>query len=83
MSTINYLPLRLYLPFVRQFRTWEESLDIFLPDEDSSSDVYDEADEDSNAEDYYTNEYPDEWEGSEAEYGSEDEYDGMPTLCTR
>ncbi|KAI9009792.1 hypothetical protein BC832DRAFT_591122 [Gaertneriomyces semiglobifer] len=50
--------------------TLDQDANVFLIDEDEDSDVLDEADEDSNAEDYYQNEYPDEWESSdEDEYG--------------
>ena len=37
-----------------------------------STDIQDEADEDSNEEDYYTNDYPDEEVGSEEEEYAED-----------
>lgn len=36
-----------------------------------STDIQDEADEDSNEEDYYTNDYPDEEVGSEEEYAGD------------
>ncbi|PCH40364.1 hypothetical protein WOLCODRAFT_117143 [Wolfiporia cocos MD-104 SS10] len=48
--------------------------ELMLYDTDSESEVGDTDDEDSNAEDWYTNEYPDEESSEELSEGGSDEY---------
>ncbi|KAI9096121.1 hypothetical protein DFS34DRAFT_154759 [Phlyctochytrium arcticum] len=54
--------------------TWDHDDDIYMHDDEEDSDVPDEADEDSNAEDWYANEYP---EASDPELSDGEYYGGI------